>query len=96
MVLETAFGRFLGSFLEAQMEPKTSKNEVRKGSEKQTDFEDDFGRQRTPPDHTGTPQDTLVAGLARPVVFVFTKLWMPPGLERALRNLLRSGRRNAV
>ena len=34
-----------------------------------------------------------VAGEARHVVFVFTKLWMPPGLEHALRHLLRSGRR---
>ena len=45
---------------------------------------------QNPPERIRNPS---VAGEARPVVFVFTKLWMPPGLEHALRHLLRSGRR---
>ena len=38
------FWRSLGGVLEANMGPKTGQNGVRKGSEKKTNFQDDFGR----------------------------------------------------
>jgi len=78
VVLDTAFGSLLGGFLEAQMEPNGGQDGPKIGSKIKTNFEDDFGRPRGRPGPSRNPREGKlegsVAGLARPVVSVFTAL----------------------
>ena len=48
-----------GRVLEVNLEPKTGQNEVWKGTEKKTNFEDDFGGQRVGPEHPRNLQDRV-------------------------------------
>ena len=94
------FWRSLGEVLEANMGPNTVQNGVRKGSEKKTNFEDDFGRRRGGPEPSRTLQPTpggrRKADQAHPGFLLSAKLWNLRALKHALPHCVPQWAANPV